>query len=201
MKKIILTVVALSAFGFANAQKKMESNLGFAKGDVFVSGALKFSSDSKVYNYKEDNFVFAPSLGYFVTDNIALGVNLNLGSGSVQATSTSGKSKTSTFGAGIAGRYYFTPASQFTLFVELGAAFGTVKSTPVLGNSTKVNSFGVALAPGLDYFVSKNFSLETKIALLSYASGKGDWTGAENASSVRFGADWTSFTFGANYKF
>lgn len=201
MKKIILTVVALSVFGFANAQNKKESNLGFVKGDVFVSGALKFGSDSKVSYYKQDSFVFAPSVGYFVTDNIALGVNFDVGSGSVQATSTSGKSKTSTFAAGLAGRYYFTPASQFTLFAELGAAFGMVKSTPVLGNITKVNSFGVALAPGLDYFVSKNFSLETKIALLSYTSSKGDWTGAEKASSVRFGADWTSFTFGANYKF
>ena len=201
MKKIILTVVALSAFGFANAQNKKESNLGFSKGDVFVSGALTFGSDSKISNYKQDNFVFAPSVGYFVTDNIALGVNLNLGSGSVQATSSSGTNKTSTFAAGLAGRYFFTPASQFTLFTELGVALGSIKSTPAIGNVTKVNSFGVALTPGLNYFVSKNFSLETKIAVLSYVSAKGDWSGAENASSVRFGGDWSAVSFGVNYKF
>ena len=201
MKKIILTVVALSAIGFANAQNKKESNLGFAKGDVFVSGALQFGSDSKVFYYKQDSFVFAPSVGYFVSDNIALGVNLNVGSGSVQATSASGKSKTSTFAAGLAGRYYFTPASQFSLFGELGAAFGTDKFTPVIGNVTKENSFVVALAPGLNYFVSKNFSLETKIAVLSYASQKGDQAGDENASSIRFGGDWSAVTFGVNYKF
>jgi len=189
MKKIILTIVALSAFSFANAQNKKESKLGFAEGDVFVSGTLTFGSDSKVTNYKQDNFVFAPSLGYFVTDNIALGINLNVGSGSVQATSSSGTSKTSTFAAGLAGRYYFTPASQFTLFGELGVAYGGVKSTPAIGTAQKVNSFGVAFTPGLNYFVSKNFSLETKIAVLSYVSAKGDWTGAENASSVRLGGD------------
>jgi|Laugresp1bdmlbsn_1035097.scaffolds.fasta_scaffold03590_3 outer membrane protein W len=201
MKKIILTVVAISVFGFVNAQNKKESNLGFVKGDVFVSGALKFGSDSKVSYYKQDSFVFAPSVGYFVTDNIALGVNLNVGFGSVQATSTSGKSKTNSIGAGLAGRYYFMPGSQFTLFAELGTAFGMVKSTPVLGTVTKVNSLGIALTPGLDYFVSKNFCLETKIALLSYVSSKGDWTGSEKTSSIRFGADWSAFTFGANYKF
>lgn len=201
MKKIILTVLALSAFGFANAQSKKESNSGFAKGDVFVSGALTFGSDSKVTNYKQDNFVFAPSIGYFVSENIALGVNLNVGSGNVQATSASGTNKTSTFAAGLAGRYYFTPASQFTLFAELGAAFGGVKSTPAIGTASKVNSFGVAFTPGLNYFVSKNFSLETKIAVLSYVSAKGDWTGAENASSVRFGVDWSAVSFGVNYKF
>ncbi len=201
MKKIILTVVALSAFGFANAQNKKESNLGFAEGDVFLSGALTFGSDSKISNYKEDNFVFAPSVGYFVSDNIAVGVNLNVGSGSVQATSASGKNKTSTFAAGLAGRYYFTPASQFTLFAELGAAVGSVKSTPAIGTSNKVNDFGVALAPGLNYFVSKNFSLETKIAVLSYVSAKGDWNGAENASSIRLGGDWSAVSFGVNYKF
>ena len=201
MKKIILTVVALGAFVFVNAQSVKESNSGFTKGDVFVSGTLTFGSDSKVTNYKQDSFVFAPSVGYFVTNNIALGVNLNVGSGSVQATSTSGKNKTSTFAAGLAGRYYFTPASQFTLFAELGAAFGAVKTTPAVGTASKVNSFGVALAPGLNYFVSKNFSLETKIAVLSFVSAKGDWTGAENASSVRFGGDWSAVSFGVNYKF
>jgi len=201
MKKIILTVAAVFAFGFANAQDKKASNEGFSKGDVFVSGALTFGSDSKLSNYKEDSFKFAPSIGYFVTENIALGVNLTLGSGNVQATSASGKDKTSTFGAGLAGRYYFTPSSQFSLFTELGAGFGTVKTTPAGGSSSKVNSFGVAFAPGLNYFVSKNFSIETKIAVLSYASAKGDWTGAESGSSLRFGGDWSAVSFGVNYKF
>ena len=41
MKKIILSVVAVFAFGFANAQDVPAGN-GFSKGDKFVEGALVF---------------------------------------------------------------------------------------------------------------------------------------------------------------
>ena len=178
MKKIILTVVALSAFGFANAQNKKESNLGFAEGDVFLSGALTFGSDSKISNYKEDNFVFAPSVGYFVSDNIAVGVNLNVGSGSVQATSASGKNKTSTFAAGLAGRYYFTPASQFSVFGELAAEYASATDNLAVPEF-KVNGFGLAVAPGINYHLSNHFSVEAKWAVLGFASAKADVAGAE----------------------
>lgn len=198
MKKVLLSAVAVLALTLGNAQEKGN---GFSKGDVFVSGTLKFNSDSKITNYKQDNFTFAPSLGYFVTENIALGVNLNVGSGSAQATSTSGKDKTSTFGAGLAGRYYFTPASQFSVFAELGASMASVKTTPAGSASSKVNAFGIGFAPGFNYFISKNFSLETKIAVLSYTSAKGDWTGAQSGSSLQFGGDWSAVSFGVNYKF
>ena len=60
MKKVLLSAVAVLALTLGNAQEKGN---GFSKGDVFVSGTLKFNSDSKITNYKEDNFTFAPSLG------------------------------------------------------------------------------------------------------------------------------------------
>lgn len=205
MKKIILTVAAVFAFGFANAQdKKEKSNEGFSNGDVFVTGSVGFTSnkyDNNTGDYKTSDFNFKPTLNYFVTDNISLGLGLNLGGGSVEATPTSGKDKTSTFGAGLNGRYYFTPSSKFSVFTQLGFDYASKKYTPNVGTSYKDNSFSVAFAPGLNYFVSSNFSIETKIAALTYGSSKLDTTGAVNRTSFGLAANWSAVTFGVNYKF
>ena len=45
MKKVLLSAVALFAFGFANAQEGSTA-AGFSQGDVFVSGGVGFSSTS-----------------------------------------------------------------------------------------------------------------------------------------------------------
>ena len=45
MKKIILTVAAVFAFGFANAQdKKEDSGAGFSNGDAYISGSFGINS-------------------------------------------------------------------------------------------------------------------------------------------------------------
>ena len=54
MKKIFLTVAAVFAFGFANAQEATTDG-GFAKGDVFVTGGFGFSSE-KTGDLKTNGF-------------------------------------------------------------------------------------------------------------------------------------------------
>ena len=56
MKKIIFTVAAIFAFGFANAQDKKEnSGTGFAKGDIFITGAFNVSSTNDKNTNKKTN--------------------------------------------------------------------------------------------------------------------------------------------------
>lgn len=72
MKKIILTVAAVFAFGFANAQDKKESGSGYAKGDLFVTGAFTLgSTNDKNSEVKTNGFEIAPQVNYFVTENIS----------------------------------------------------------------------------------------------------------------------------------
>lgn len=61
MKKVILTVAAIFAFGFANAQETTEG--GFANGDVFITGAVGFGS-SKTGEAKTNSFEVSPSVGF-----------------------------------------------------------------------------------------------------------------------------------------
>lgn len=200
MKKIILTVAAVFAFGFANAQDKKESSEGFSKGDVFVTGAFSINSTNNKNNDTKDNsFEIAPQVNYFVTENISIGAKISFSSDkqSVAGTDTQDDSAVA---FGLAGRYYFTPASKFSVFGQLAAEYATVTdnlSTPEF----KVNGFGAGLGLGLNYFVSSNFSIETSLAVLNFSSAKADVTGAKNVSNFEFGGDWRAVSFGVNYKF
>jgi hypothetical protein len=198
MKKFLLTAAAVFALSFANAQEK--SNEGFSKGDVFMSGSINLSNSKWAAsgNYQESAFTLAPSLGYFVSENFALGLGLNVSNATAKATSSSTESKTSTVGLALMGRYYFTPSSKFSSFVHGEFDYLTMTMDP---GSVKVNGMGFGVAPGFNYFVSKNLALETSFAILSYSTAKADVSGAEAATNFKLGLDLSKINFGLAYKF
>ncbi|WP_298224328.1 porin family protein [Flavobacterium sp.] len=200
MKKIILSTVAILAFGFANAQDKGGSGEGFSKGDVFLSGQVGFGSSkyTAAGNYKEDSFTFSPSVGYFVTENIALGLGLTISNSSTQATEAADKSKVNTTGFDVMGRYYFTPSNQFSVYGQLGVGY---QSTKYDAADVKVNGFGVNVGPGVSYFISKNFAMEAGWGVLSYATAKADSTGAESSTDFGLNVNLNDINFGLVYKF
>lgn len=212
MKKVLLSAVALLAFGFANAQEEKSTNGGFSKGDVFVSGAVSFGS-TKSGDFKQSNFTVAPKVGYFVTENIAVGGKVGFSSSKDALVSEFAgidlgdtyAADLSTFMIGGFGRYYFTPASQFSLYAELGLDYASTSLDELDGVSidedNKLNSFVVGAGLGMNYFVSSNFSLEAGVGVLNYSSSKLDADGAEASNTFSFGGDWTAVSFGVNYKF
>ena len=199
MKKIILTVAAICAVSFANAQDKTSSE-GFAKGDVFVTGSFSFgSTNDKNTDDKSSTFEIAPQVNYFLTENISLGARVGFGSAKSETNGVD-TSDISVTTFGVQGRYYFTPASKFSLFTGLG--FDYVTATDNLPNpEEKVNGFNVGLGLGLNYFVSSNFSIEASFAALNYGSFKADAPNAEAVTSFDFGGSMSAISFGLNYKF
>jgi opacity protein-like surface antigen len=198
MKKVILTVAAIFAFGFANAQETTDG--GFANGDVFISGAVGFGSSS-TGDVKTNAFEIAPSVGFFVSPNIALGGRL----GYLSETDDSGvlETKQNTFSIGVFGRYYMTPAAKFSLFGELAVDYATSKfDDGVPGtDDQKANGFGVQVAPGVSYFLAKNFAIEASWGVLGYSSVKPDVDGAESTDSFQIGLDLRDINLGLVYKF
>lgn len=200
MKKIVLTVAAVFAFGFANAQE--ETTEGFKKGDVFISGAVGFGS-TKTGDFKTSDFTIAPKAGYFVTENIALGVafgyeSSKIDNGNVDFTNN-------TFSVGAFGRYYFTPASKFSIFGELGVNYNSYDDEFDLEAQelvdSKGNGFGIAVAPGVSYFISKNFALEAAFGILSYETVNPDEDGVDSTNGFDFGLKMTDIKLGLVYKF
>lgn len=199
MKKFILSAAALFAFGFANAQEATnEGGKGFANGDIFITGSFGFNSES-TGDVKSNSFNIAPSVGFFVTENIAVGGRI----GFISAKEEDGVSediKSNTLAIGAFGRYYATPASDFSLFAELGAMYMSSKVEQGAAEA-KASGFGIALAPGISYFVGSNWAIEASIAALSYETSKPDFDGAEATNTFGLNVDLTNINLGVVYKF
>ena len=197
MKKVLLSAVAWLAFGFANAQEEKSANGGFSKGDVFVTGAFTLGSE-KTGDVKSSSFEIAPQVGYFLTENIAIGGKL--GYVSAKAENAGGDTQDDAgLTVGAFGRYYFTPANQFSLFAQLGFDYTSMEDKLA---DAKEKELGLGLGAGLNYFVSPNFSIEAGVAVLGYSSNdNGGGSGVDKTNSFNFGGDWRAVTFGVNYKF
>lgn len=192
MRKFIALFIAVAFVQFANAQEDAVG--GFADGDVFIEGGLKYNSQ-KEGDQTTSGFGIAPSVGYFFTENVAAGVSISYESAKV-STSGGGSVSADVFGFGAFGRYYFTPASRFSVFAELGVDYSTADA-----GSYKVNTLGVGLRPAVSFFLNENFLLSAKLGGLGYSSSKADFTGAEAITSFGFGLDLNKLQFGLAYKF
>jgi outer membrane protein W len=201
MKKVLLTAVAVLAFGFVKAQDS-----GYSKGNVFLTGSVGIISE-KTADQKFSGVLFAPKAGYFVTENIAVGLGLGIQS-SKDDNGVNTLVKNNEFAVGAFGRYYFTPGSQFSVFGQLGFDITSSKNTrevttgPITTTTeSKSNGFNVALAPGVNYFLSKHFALEATWGILSYKTDKPDVAGADATNTFNLGLDLTSINLGLTYKF
>lgn len=219
MKKIILSVAAVFAFGFANAQEEVKEAkaFGFAKGNIILEGNLSFginTDENPAEEVKTSEFNFNPKAGYFLTDKIALGVEVMVGSGKEETTDlvaiTTEEETMSSFGAGVFARYYFLDLGQrFKTYAEAGLGFGSTKweaNSVETQKNTDIN-FGIDL--GMNYFVTEKMAINFGLAnVLGFGSTKSEFPGGGESTSASINGNFNIFnnffdtpTFGLTYKF
>ena len=210
MKKIILSAVALMAFSLSYAQEDASAT-GFSQGDVFLSGSAGFSS-TKTGDAKHNVFNVIPRAGYFVSNNIAIGLQAGY---SKDTTTDIGPvtgelldTDITTIEIGAFGRYYFTPASKFSLFADLSVSYGTVKreqdalaGEDIITVEDKFNGVFAGFAPGVNYFISDHLALEATFGVLNYSTIKPDADGAESTDNFEIGLNMSDISLGLIYKF
>lgn len=197
MKRLVLTALAVIAFGFTNAQSKDKSE-GFSKGDVFITGSIGYFSSKSNGLFKDDTFRFSPKVGFFVTENIALGLGLSIFNQKRQQNILQPETKQNNLGFLGFGRYYFKPSSKFSIFGEAQISYETIKFEPF---PQTINGFDITLATGFSYFLSDNFAIESTWGLLNYGTAKNDFPGSEASTSFNLGLNLSNANFGILYKF
>jgi outer membrane protein len=178
MKKNILTVVAVFAFSFANAQDA--KSFGFAKGDIFGTGTV--SSESFSEKGKNTVTKFNTSVGYFLNDNIVLSAGFE--------TESNGNIKKSAPKIGAA--YFFNAKNQFSTNISFGLAAGT---------GTVISDYKYTrmdLSYGVNYFVSSHFAFIADVAVLTYESKTPN--GGSAVSTTEIGLNLSKISFGLVYK-
>ena len=195
MKKIILTVAAVFALSFANAQDK--GSEGLASGDVILIGAFNFSSSS-TGDAKTDDLKLSPGVAYMLSDNLAVIGELTISSGKTPVAAPGTEIKTSGFAVGAGVRYFLTPASKFSVSIGAQVAYGSAKTDDGTIVTKKTTEFTVPL--GLHYFVSNNFAITSSWGGLNYSSNDNGGGAAEKTSKLGFSLDMSSISFGLAYK-
>ena len=196
MKKLLFTA-AIAVLGFTSVNAQDDTTVGgFEKGDVFVSGSVSFGNES-FGDESTNEFGFSPKVGMFLSDNIAAGLKLGYTSEKGDNNGVDFVDYT-TLAVGAFGRYYVSPESEFSLFAELGVDY---KSIDDKLNDAKADGFDIAFAPGISYFVSKNFAIEATVGVLSYTTEKADFSGAESRDNFDIGLNFANINFGVVYKF
>lgn len=108
MKKLLLLVAAVAAFSTATAQK----------GTFALGGTVGFNTAKDAGS----NFTIAPSVDYFVSNKISIGLNL-----AYSNLKPEGKDAINTFGVGVGATYYVTLADNFYYTPGLGVGITTQK--------------------------------------------------------------------------
>jgi len=186
MKKIILSAIVAVCAISANAQIWAGGSVGFNVGKV-GDGADNITK-----------FEIAPEVGYNVSDNLAVALELGFTSqngafdaeGYPAGANKYNKSLTS-FRVNPYARYTFAESGIAKFFVDGGMSFTTY-------NQDRGNTIGFGVRPGVAIELSEKVSVVTKLGYVGYKfasekAGKGNVFG--------LGIDNTNLSFGIYYNF
>lgn len=205
MKRLILSIALLSGVAFTT-QAQTE------KGKFIIGGNASYStSKSDADNAKAShNFSIVPNVGYFVSENIAVGTGIGYQSSKASIASPIGKQEA--FVVAPFGRYYTPVADKFKFFGHLSVpmAFGTTKATDsdlkVGDKNYNSTSIGVALSPGFAFYPSSKIGIEFAFNGISYNNqsfedANGNKLKGSGSDSFSIGTDFFAPKIGIQFHF
>jgi len=197
-KLFLFSVLVLSVFTITAQEKEAEK--GFAVKDIYISGTLNYRNFSESNTSSESTVLsVSPSLGYFVSEHIALELGLTVGTN--ENFGNFGNSEASTFGVEVGGKYFFTPNNRFSFTAGANIFYRRTSNESSGVEQPSINSYGFEIAPGLNYFISKKFALTTSIGMLSYTNSKSEQDGANAFNTFDINLDFSNINLGLLYKF
>ncbi|PKF75896.1 OmpW family outer membrane protein [Chryseobacterium sp. PMSZPI] len=201
MKKLLLAG-AVALFGLSNAQ--------MTKGDWVISGntgigfnnvttTVKVAGQS-VDGPKTNTFSITPSVGYFVIDKLAVGIDL----GYVTATTKYQRNKTtiSNFSVMPTATYYFTNSTKFVPFLGAGIGYASNKTKanyndgslidPLMQTETTTDGLAWKVKGGVTYMATQSLGINLGLSYDQF-SNKETFMNNEIKTNVK--------TFGVNVGF
>ncbi|UOE42053.1 porin family protein [Chryseobacterium suipulveris] len=194
MKKLFLAG-ALALFGVMNAQTEKGSwviggstTLGFNSVSTKYSGGGQSADGPTV-----STITVTPSVGYFVIDKLAVGVDL----GVTSITSKQGNTKdtVSSFTVMPTGTYYFRNAGNIIPYVGAGVGYGSVTQSGTYNNQSVSDSesgFAWKAKGGLVYLINQTVGIDLGVGYNQFTSKK-NYSGVDVTTQVG--------TIGANLGF
>ncbi|WP_179349033.1 outer membrane beta-barrel protein [Winogradskyella pacifica] len=200
MKKLLFTA-AVAVLGFTSVSAQEEAKtFGFTEGDIFIEGMVGFNStNDKEIELKSNSFNVSPKVGYFMSEDLAIGGMLSFNSSKTEDNGVDIAERNG-FGVGVFARYYFLDLGErFKTYTEFGVAYNNDKDKL---SDVAFNSVNAGLDLGINYFVTEKIALTFGLKnVLSFSTEKGDYDGAEATSNFNLGFGDVANPFGGNAAF
>lgn len=168
MKKIALIAIAMMAFAtMANAQLYVGGSLG-----INNNNSKEIDNGKTELNPSSTSIGISPEVGFFLSDNFAVGayINTNFTFNNNRDTATVVKTNTTSWGITPYARWYAIQSDKFGVFLEGQLFFmhqgGKTKAGGVTADAPKTNSFGLQIVPGLSYNLTDNLQLQMRLDVL-----------------------------------
>lgn len=159
MRKLIL----IALFGLFTSAVMAQTSAG----NMMIGGSFSFSSTTQETgndDIKSSSFGVNPTFGYFVSDNLAVGVNVGFGSYNYN---NDDKQTNLNFGPFV--RYYkFIAEEKFAFVADAGFNIGSGTYDSNLLGERKFSNFNIYVSPGFAYFFSPKWSLDFQLQGISY---------------------------------
>lgn len=172
MKKLLL-VGAMALFGAMNAQTEKGSwVVGGSTSLGFNSVTTKFKAGSQSSTSPSVNtFTFTPSVGYFIQDNMALGVD----AGFVSISQKEGdyKSSASTVSLMPTFTYYFKSGANIMPYLGAGLGYASTKTTEKYNGGSEsetVDGLAWKAKGGFVYLINSTVGVDAGLGYSSYTN-------------------------------
>ena len=228
MKKTLIAIMAFGAVTFSN-----ELSAQFESGSKFIGGAFEISSSGSKFKSgsisiegnKTSSFTVMPTFGYFVGDNLAVGMGVGYTSSKTKDPEEKNDfSQSSVISFNPFARYYLVSEEKFGLFGQFSLPIGLGKEKQSYvteefvgfdpdtfesifeevavvseGNYTTVSP---GISAGFTFLPTSNIALEGRLGLLSYSTtSAGDDDFKTTSSSFDFGLNLNSVSWSIVYFF
>jgi len=165
MKKVLLTaLVAVLGLGASDAFAQI------SQGTLSVGGAVSFTTekedgDDEAYKF----FELSPTVGYFLADDLELGVELTLARGAYDKNITSG------YGFGPYLRKYFSMGETTYFYGQAGISVGGGKVKFDGDEAATISALEVGIKPGFMFRPTDRIGIDLTAGFLGYSSYKENW--------------------------
>lgn len=230
MKKYLLVSMAIFTITIACSQTEKGKKIICAQFNV--SGNDNSNVDN-LYSIKTNSlgFQIVPGFGYFISDNIAVGVNLKVGisntksvlinSDQIPDLITTNKSSAKNYGGGVFAKYYkkITTNLLFSLNGEASFSYQTTKlehstndpwyvaspDNPAI-QEVQLKSVFAGISPGLVYFISPKLGISTNFSSFYFNNSSSKnisvtFPNDNKVNSYGFNFSITTLYLGLNYNF
>lgn len=162
------------------------------KGKIFIQGSSSIGFSSEKYTYisggtstessKSISFGFSPKVGYFIIDNLPIGLLIDVYTYKNKATDSDNENTSNELLIGPFARYYFLAQDDLKPMAEVYASFGGSKDKYDYSSYTNEYKYGIfkfGIGAGASYFVTDHVAIDM---LIGYNSSKYKLKSETNAS-------------------